>query len=149
MVDATGLDKAHWHKKRGLRVDWQAMAVVVFIIAGLVGWSISVEVRMAQHATAEILSQRVKNIEDLMTPMLVDWRVQQELKKYDTTKKYDLSKLGSISNSGSGVLSVSSTDNPAKIKEAAKKWAEKKIAEDKLRIEEDSKKWAEDRIQQR
>jgi len=135
-----------WHKRKRIAVDWQAITVIVFIIAGMIGWSISVEVRIAQHASVETLSQRIKNIEDVMTPVLIDWKVQQELRKYDVSKKYDLTKLGST---GSLSLSGSDQHNSEKIKEAAKKWAEKKIAEDKIRIEEDSRKWAEDRVQQR
>jgi hypothetical protein len=114
-----------------MKVDWQAAAVVVFIVAALIGWGVSVEVRLAQHAGVETLSQRIKNIEDLMTPVLVDWKVQQELRKYGVMVAP--TPMSPTPSPDPPVLPV--VPGPPKRSQSE--------------IEKDAQKWAKEQVQQR
>jgi len=64
------------------RINWTAIAAIVALITSILTWVISVEVRFARQEDINSVTQRIVNIEKLMTPMLVDWKVKQELKKY-------------------------------------------------------------------
>ena len=124
-----------------MKIDWQAAAVVVFIVAALIGWGVTVEVRMAQHAGVEALSQRIKNIEDLMTPVLVDWKVQQELRKYGIAPMLvpvPPTPVPPTEHPMVGRESDLPTPVPLPTKEP-----------DHSQIEKDAQKWASDRVQQR
>ena len=76
------------HKK----FEWSMLAFLAPFVLAVIGWGISVEVRMstsnalidtkvAKMDNALNFSDRVKHIEDLMLPLLVDWKVNQEMKK--------------------------------------------------------------------
>lgn len=129
-----------------MKVDWQAAAVVVFVVAALIGWGVSVEVRLAQHAGVETLSQRIKNIEDLMTPVLVDWKVQLELKKYGIAPM-----LVPVPPTPVPSTPVPPTEHPMIGREpdlpTPVPLPTKKP--DHSQIEKDAQKWANDQVQQR
>jgi hypothetical protein len=128
-----------------MKVDWQAAAVVVFIVAALIGWGVSVEVRLAQHAGVEMMSQRIKNIEDLMTPVLVDWKVQQELKKYGMVPMVAPVPPTPVPTP------VPPTEHPMIGRELDLPTPVPSSTEkpDHSQIEKDAQKWASDRVQQR
>jgi hypothetical protein len=78
-----------------MKINWDILAVVVSLLVIIVGWGVSVELRMAQHSTIQsieasvvsvkgsidALATRVQNIEKLLTPVIVDHRVQKELER--------------------------------------------------------------------
>jgi hypothetical protein len=64
---------------RRRRIDWQAISVAVFLFITVIGWGVSIEVRMAQHTSYENLIDRVENIETNMLPVLVDYKVRKIL----------------------------------------------------------------------
>ena len=56
-------------------VDWGFVSVVVAILIVIIGWGVSVEVRMAQHASlntvqesVDAIGSRTQNIEKLLLP---------------------------------------------------------------------------------
>jgi hypothetical protein len=64
-----------------MKINWGIAEVVLAAIVISVGWAVSVEVRMAQHKSLENISQRLGNIEELMLPVLVDFKTRQEVEK--------------------------------------------------------------------
>jgi hypothetical protein len=101
------------------KIDWGAAAVLVPTLLALLGWGISIEVRLSRQSEAKELSTRIQNLETLMLPLLVDWKVEQELKKHAAEPPAPAPVLPRIS--------------PPK--------------EERLRV--DAKKWAEGAVQQR
>jgi hypothetical protein len=96
-----------------MRFNWNAIAAIGPIIFVIVGWGISIEVRMSQrldiqsiekelgairleeHQQSQTISnqinnfttevrgmvRRIQNLEDVLTPVLVDYRVRKELER--------------------------------------------------------------------
>jgi len=64
-----------------MKINWGIAEVALAAVVIAVGWAISVEVRMAQHKSIENISQRLENIEELMLPVLVDFKTRQEVEK--------------------------------------------------------------------
>ena len=58
------------------------VAVAIGLAASAVGWAITVENRLATQAEALNLSNRVRAMEELMLPMLIDWKTHKELRKW-------------------------------------------------------------------
>lgn len=58
------------------------LAIYVGVITALISWGVSVEVRIAKEAEALNLSNRVRAMEELMLPMLIDWKTHVEVKKW-------------------------------------------------------------------
>ncbi len=99
------------------KFEWSMFTFLVPIILAVIGWGISVEVRMsksdvlidakvAKMDSALDFSERVKHIEDMLLPLLVDWKVNQELKKLQSKP------MAAV---------------PDKVREDAKQWAELEI----------------------
>ena len=51
------------------------------ILAAICGWAYSVEHRLGRHEGILSLDSRVSNLEELLTPIIVEYKVQQELEK--------------------------------------------------------------------
>lgn len=73
------------------KIDWNIVSIILSILIVTVGWGVSVEIRMAQHASMNDLEEsidhlttRVSNLEELLIPIIVDYRVQKEV---EITKK--------------------------------------------------------------
>lgn len=66
-----------------MKLDWQALTFVVTLILGMVGWGVSVEVRLSQNQNQSIdsIKRRLKEVEDNMLPLLVDAKVRERLKE--------------------------------------------------------------------
>ena len=73
--------KLRKHRRIRRRINWTTVGVITPVILAIVGWGISIESRLGKYESSLELSQRVKNLEDAMLPLLVDWKVEQELKK--------------------------------------------------------------------
>ena len=58
------------------------LAICVGVITALISWGVSVEVRIAKEAEALNLSNRVRAMEELMLPILIDWKTHVEVKKW-------------------------------------------------------------------
>ena len=70
------------HKAISIEINWAALSILIVILLSVVGWCTSIEVRLAQQAETINLSNRVTNIEDLLFPMLVDWKTHQKIKEW-------------------------------------------------------------------
>ena len=66
----------------GIRYQKVDLAIYVGVITALIGWGVSVENRLAKEAEALNLSNRIRAMEELMLPMLIDWKTHKELKKW-------------------------------------------------------------------
>lgn len=96
-----------------MRINWNALAAIAPLFIVILGWAISIEVRMSQHANIETIQneinamkleehqerqtisnqinsfttevrglvRRIQNLEEILTPMLVDYKVRKELEK--------------------------------------------------------------------
>ena len=64
-------------KKLG-SLNWGALEIAVILAIAIIGWAVSMEVRLSK---ATDVNARIKNIEELMYPMLVEWEVEQRMKK--------------------------------------------------------------------
>ncbi len=131
--------------KEDSNINWSAISVMATFVIIIISWSISVEVRLSAHqastiknlnTTIESLNQRVKNIEDLMTPMLVDWKVKEELRKLGIRR----SSLTPPSATPAPLPPLPpvppSTEPPKEIKESAQKWAESQIQQRSIDVQQ-------------
>jgi hypothetical protein len=64
-----------------MKIDWQAVAVVVALIMTCLGWGVSVEVRMAHYSSLQEIQNRLEVIEKNLQELLVDMKVREELEK--------------------------------------------------------------------
>ena len=112
------------------KIDWSFIGVIVAILIVVVGWGVSVEVRMSSHASVQSVEQeqkqlesriamrqtaedtrdaaadaRMANLEKLLVPVIVDYRVRKEL---EAAKSSHSVKIPDIDK-------------------AAKKWADEEI----------------------
>lgn len=69
-------------------IDWGFVSVIVAVLIVAVGWGVSVEIRMSQHASfntiqesIDTLVSRIQNIERLLIPVIVDYRVRKEVEE--------------------------------------------------------------------
>jgi hypothetical protein len=62
-----------------MKINWAAVAVIAAMIGGTVGWCVTVENRLGTYSKAMELSERVKNIEDLMLPILVEYETRKRI----------------------------------------------------------------------
>lgn len=64
-----------------MKIDWQAVAVVVALLMTVLGWGVSVEVRMAHYSSLQEIHDRLGVIEKNLQDLLVDMKVREELEK--------------------------------------------------------------------
>jgi hypothetical protein len=57
------------------------LETLVIVLIAVIAWGVSVEVRLSNHNTMQSILKRMENLETLLTPVLVDWKVQKELEK--------------------------------------------------------------------
>jgi hypothetical protein len=62
-----------------MKINWAAVAVVAAMVGGIAGWCVTVENRLGSYSKAMELSERVKNIEDLMLPILVEYETRKRI----------------------------------------------------------------------
>ena len=112
-----------WSTKR---INWTAIAAVVALITSVLTWVISVEVRFAKQSDINSVTQRIENIEQLLTPVLVDWKVKEELKKYGV---FHTVPAPMAMPPGEGNPSVEPTPLPTfdKLEDRAKRWADNAV----------------------
>ena len=101
---------------RRIRVDWQAISAMMFIFLAILGWGVSVEVRLSQGTSMQNMDDRLRNIERNMLPLMVDLKMRQlmEEKGIKTQPKIP----------DSIVLPPSPPPSNKILEEQAKKWAE-------------------------
>lgn len=75
-----------------MKIDWSIVSFIASLLIVVISWGVSVEVRMTRHVSiqtvedsVEVLTVRVANLEQLLVPIIVNYRVQEELKKVDTS----------------------------------------------------------------
>ena len=86
------------------RVNWSFVSVVLAVLIVVIGWGVSVEIRISAHASIESVAEeqkkletrisnrqttedardaasdaRMSNLEKLLVPVIVDYRVRKEL----------------------------------------------------------------------
>jgi hypothetical protein len=86
------------------KINWSAVSVLLAILIVVIGWGVSVEIRISSHASIESVSDeqkkletrisnrqiaedtrdaaadaRMSNLEKLLVPIIVDYRVRKEL----------------------------------------------------------------------
>lgn len=61
-----------------MKLNIGLLEVIVLVLITVVGWAISLEVRLAN---ATDYNSRLKNLEELMLPIMVDWKVRKEMEK--------------------------------------------------------------------
>lgn len=132
----------HHHRRARPILDWQAMGVIVALIVGVVGWGVSVEVRIAQQSNVESVTKRIKNLEELLVPMLVDWKVNEELEKLgvDSHGQHHVPKPELK-------IEPKPEEPQPKPEEPPKPNSPPKVDKGQLKV--NAQRWAEDRVQQR
>lgn len=70
-----------FRKGRIVKNPWAAIGVIVPLLAVVVGWAWSVEGRLGTYQTTLDVSDRVKNLETLLVPLLVEYKVQERMKE--------------------------------------------------------------------
>ena len=97
-------------EEKGIRITIP-QATIIMLILGLVGWGWNVERRMTKMEASSSLSQRVENLENALLPILVDFKVKEELTKLSPVPQPVLAKKEDIAN----------------IKKGSEKWAKEQI----------------------
>ena len=121
-----------------MKLDWNFISVLVAVIIVVGGWGVSVELRMAQHASLNTIQEsldnvnsRVQNIEKLLMPVIVDYRVRKELE--------DRAAKAIPTPPTPPAPKVTSHPHPAPVKSdvesRAKQWAEEEIRRGQQSIE--------------
>jgi hypothetical protein len=73
------------------QVDWSFVSVIlaaIIAIISAIGWGVSVETRLSQHASLNTIQEsvdnlvgRTQNIEKLLLPVIVDYKVRKEVEE--------------------------------------------------------------------
>ena len=115
-----------------MRIDWGFISVVFAILIVSVGWGVSVEIRMSQQVSikniqesVDALVSRTQNIEKLLVPVIVDYRVRKEVEEKMSKIKHP--PVPSPVPTSAPSLPVV-TQTPEMINNA-KRWAEDRIRE--------------------
>jgi hypothetical protein len=102
------------------------IALLLVLITTVVGWGVSVESRLAAQAESLQLSNRVRAMEELMLPLLIDWKTHKELERW---KQKNIDKIkGQVDKSEkektNEVKAIASDDAiPIPIKRSVDAWA--------------------------
>ncbi|MFA5767296.1 MAG: hypothetical protein WC919_05210 [Candidatus Paceibacterota bacterium] len=102
------------------------IALLLVLITTVVGWGVSVESRLAAQAESLQLSNRVRAMEELMLPLLIDWKTHKELEKW---KQRNIDKIkGQVDKSEkektNEVKAIASDDViPVLVKRSVDAWA--------------------------
>ena len=102
------------------------IALLLVLITSVVGWGVSVESRLAAQAESLQLSNRVRAMEELMLPLLIDWKTHKELEKW---KQKNIDKIkGQVDKSEkektNEVKAIASDDViPVPVKRSVDAWA--------------------------
>jgi hypothetical protein len=56
--------------------------IIISLAIAVVSWGVSVESRFSKYEEALNLSNRVRAMEELLLPMLIDWKTHKEVKKW-------------------------------------------------------------------
>jgi hypothetical protein len=100
-----------------MKIDWQAVAVIFACLMTVLGWGVSVEVRMANYNTIHDVHDRLKIIEDNLQILLIDMKVREELDKKGISM-HDKPELDPNSDAGK---------EKEDMLHSAKKWAESQL----------------------
>lgn len=65
-----------------IKLNIALVTLIIGLVGSIIGWVISVENRLATQAEALQLSNRVRAMEELMLPLLIDWKTHKELEKW-------------------------------------------------------------------
>ena len=63
------------------KVNWGIVAVAVPILMGVMAWAYSIESRLSKASSTVDLSNRVAIIEELITPLVIEHKVEAKLKE--------------------------------------------------------------------
>jgi hypothetical protein len=63
------------------KFDWDVLKIIAPLLIALVGWCISIEVRL-KGTSIDNLTRRIETIETVMVPLLVEHKVNDILKEY-------------------------------------------------------------------
>jgi len=109
------------------RFNWTALAIMITALIAVMGWAISVESRLTEYKASMNLNERVKNLEELMVPVLVDYKVKKEMEKLEAERAVRRAASGK----SKGPAMVAPNPVPpvidAKIEEKARNWAEDQV----------------------
>ena len=112
-----------------MRIDWGFISVISAILIVSIGWGVSVEIRMSQHASmkniqesVDTLVSRTQNIEKLLVPVIVDYRVRKEVEE-------KIAKFKHHSPSPTSAPSLPNVTQTPEMINNAKMWAEDRIRE--------------------
>jgi|GEM_PF-4405330 len=121
-------------------LDWGFVAIVVSLLIVVISWGVSVEIRMTQHASidrvqesVDTVASRIQNIEKLLLPVIVDYKVRKELEDRaakTTTSIFSESPVNPApAPSIRSVKPVKPTTakKPDDVEHRAQKWAEQEI----------------------
>jgi len=103
------------------KTNWPAVGVVVVVLLAWIGWENSQEKRIADFHTAADLSERVQNLENLLVPLLVEFKVQQALA--ERAPEPPVVEPIPIEPD----VHIPPREQPAAVREEAEKWANERI----------------------
>jgi prefoldin subunit 5 len=120
-----------------MKIDWGFISVVFAILIVSIGWGVSVEIRMSQQASMKTIQEsvdalvsRTQNIEKLLIPVIVDYKVRKEVEEKIAKIKHHAPTLSPVPAPAVSLPVVSQT--PEMINDA-KRWAEDRIMEGQQR----------------
>ena len=63
-----------------MKINWTIVAILVPVVLMIIGWGYSIESSLAVVSSSVDLSNRVAILEELVTPLIIDYKVEQTLK---------------------------------------------------------------------
>lgn len=123
-----------------MKVNWTVIGILAPILGALIAWAISIEVRLNQYQDSLELSDRVSNLERLLLPVLVDWKVEQELKKVAKLERPNPVRVAPHQPESSipdtvGVVPKSVKPVLPKMQKDAEDWAQEAIRQGPVSVE--------------
>jgi len=120
-------------------LDWGFVAIVVSLLIVVISWGVSVEIRMTQHASidrvqesVDTVASRIQNIEKLLLPVIVDYKVRKELedraaRAAASISEYPINPAPAPSIRSIKPVKPTTAKKPDDLEHRAQKWAEQEI----------------------
>ena len=64
-----------------MKINWNIVAIVAPLLIAIIGWAYSIENRLAQISSSVDVVNRVTVIEELITPLIIEYQIVQRLKE--------------------------------------------------------------------
>lgn len=116
------------------RINWSPIQIAVPLILALLGWGVTVEVRLSKSDSIgdlshkvdrleRVLGERISNLENALMPVLVEYRLSQLVKGRNDSLSKEVPALPHMT----ARPTITFDDAPPKAKKEAENWARSQL----------------------